>query len=153
MSTSPSMSTGGARRFLLSGVLICCAAAGAAFPAAPAADQRAMDRTRLISMLRAAGVPVERRGSAEQPFLPVNGVMLKVHGEDVQVFQFRDAAAADQQADAVSPDGSTVGTAKIHWIGSPHFYKKDRLLVLYVGEESKVLEALQAVLGPPFAAK
>jgi hypothetical protein len=147
-------STRRAKRFLLLSIaLICGAAAGSTLGAAPAADQPVMDRARLIASLRAAGAPVERRGSAEQPFLSVKGLMLKVHGEDVQVFQFHDAPAADKQADAVSPDGSAVGTAKIHWIGSPHFYKKGRLLVLYVGEESKVLKALQAVLGPQFAGK
>lgn len=79
--------------------------------------------------------------------------MIKVHGEDVQVFQYRNAAHADTQAAAVSPDGGTVGTTKVHWVGSPHFYKKARLLVLYVGDDAKVLKALEAVLGPQFAGK
>jgi hypothetical protein len=143
------------KRLLVSISLISVLAAVLPLRAAdgPAANQRVMDRTRLTEKLRAAGARVERRGSAEQPFLSVKGVMFKVYGEDVQVFQYRNAADADTQAAAVSPDGGTVGTTKIHWIGRPHFYKEGRLLVLYLGDEPKVLKALEAVLGRQFAGK
>lgn len=119
----------------------------------PAANEPGMDRARLIERLRGAGAPVERAGGAEQPFLSAKGVMIKVHGEDVQVFQYRNAAEADRQAAAVSPDGGTVGTTKVHWVGPPHFYKKGKLLVLYVGDDPKVLKALETVLGRQFAGK
>lgn len=80
-------------------------------------------------------------------------MMIKVRGEDVQVFQYSNAAAMDAQAALVSLDGSAVGTTKLHWVGAPHFYKKGKLLVLYVGDHDKVLKALEAVLGPQFAGK
>jgi hypothetical protein len=35
----------------------------------------------------------------------------------------------------------------------PHFFKSGRLIVLYVGEESSVLKALEAMLGPQFAGR
>ena len=79
--------------------------------------------------------------------------MIKVGGEDVQVFQYSRAAVADAQAAVISPDGSGVGTSKINWIGPPHFYKKAKLIVLYTGNSDKVLKALVAVLGPQFAGK
>lgn len=79
--------------------------------------------------------------------------MIKVSGENIQVFQYFHAAAADAQAALVSPDGSAVGTSKLHWIGPPHFYKKGKLLVLYVGGNAKALKALEAVLGRQFAGK
>lgn len=79
--------------------------------------------------------------------------MIKVYGEDVQVFQYRSAAQAASQAAAVSADGGTVGTAKIQWAGAPHFYRTGKLLVLYVGEDRRVLKVLQAVLGAQFAGK
>lgn len=79
--------------------------------------------------------------------------MIKVHGEEVQVFQYPHAAAADAQAALVSPDGSAVGTSKILWVGPPHFFKQGKLLVLYVGDNGKVLKALEAALGRPFAGK
>ncbi len=79
--------------------------------------------------------------------------MIKVRGEDVQVFQYSNVAAADAQAALVARDGGAVGTTKIHWVGSPHFYKKGKLLVLYVGDNDKVLKVLEAVLGQQFAGR
>ena len=112
-----------------------------------------MDYASLIDNLRTAGVSVEPEGEVDQPFFSVEGRIIKVSGEDVQVFQYSHAAAADAQAALVSPDGSAVGTSKLHWIGPPHFYKKGKLLVLYVGGNAKALKALEAVLGRQVAGK
>ncbi len=109
------------------------------------------DYASLIDNLRAAGVSVEPEGEVDQPFFSVKGLMIKVRGEDVQVFQYSNAAPADAQAALVSRDGSAVGTTKLYWIGPPHFYKKEKLLVLYIGDNDKVLKALEAVLGRQFA--
>ena len=112
-----------------------------------------VDYATLLSALRAAGVRAERGDEVEQPFLPLKGTMIKIGQEDVQVFQYSDAAQVAAQAARISPDGGTVGTSKIRWIGSPHFYKQDKLLVLYLGEDGKVLKALEAILGRQFAGK
>ena len=114
---------------------------------------RATDYASLIDDLRTAGVSVEPEGTVDQPFFSVEGRMIKIGGEDVQVFQYSHAAAADAQAALVSTDGSAVGTSKLHWVGSPHFYKKGKLLVLYLGDDDKALKALDAVLGRQFAGK
>ena len=106
-----------------------------------------------MANLRAAGVSVEPEGEVDQTFFSVTGMMIKVRGEDVQVFEYSDATAADAQAALVSPSGSAVGTTKIHWLGSPHFFKKGRLIVLYVGDNENVLNALGAVLGRLFAGR
>lgn len=97
------------------------------------------------------GAGATAAGEVDQPFFSIPGRMIKVHGEDVQVFQYANTAAADAEAAPISRDGSGVGTRKIHWIGSPHFFKKGKLLVLYVGDNDKVLGSLGAVLGQQFA--
>jgi hypothetical protein len=94
---------------------------------------------------------VEIIGEVDQPFLSVTGTMIQVQGEDVQVFEYSSAAELQAQAGSISRDGTAVGTRKIHWIGSPHFFKRDRVLVLYVGDDRKVLKLLEAVLGQQFA--
>jgi len=109
------------------------------------------DYPSLIKSLRASGAGATAVGEVDQPFFSITGMMIKVHGEDVQVFQYANAAAADAEAAPISRDGRAVGTRKIHWIGSPHFYKKERLLVLYVGDNDKVLRSLEAALGQQFA--
>lgn len=109
------------------------------------------DYASLAANLRAAGASVKPGEEVDQPFFSVTGKLLEVDGEDVQVFQYADAAMADAQATQISPSGTTVGTTKIQWIGPPHFFKKGSLIVLYVGDNGKVLKALEAVLGPQFA--
>ena len=109
------------------------------------------DRAGLVSKLRAAGADVEIVGEVDQPFLSVSGTMIKLQGEDVQVFQYSNAAQMEAEAKLISPNGTTVGTRKIHWIGAPHFFKQGRVLVLYVGNDKKVEKALETALGRQFA--
>ena len=111
------------------------------------------DYPSLINSLRALGAGVEPAGEVDQPFLSIKGRMIKVHGEDVQVYQYANVAVANAETAPISRDGTAVGTSKIHWIGSPHFYKKEKLLVLYVGDNDKVQNTLDAVLGRQFAGK
>ena len=54
-------------------------------------------------------------------------------------------------AAGISPDGFTVNGAKVSWPDTPHFYKTDRLLVVYVGHDAGVIQALVAALGAQFA--
>lgn len=139
-------------RFLLCYLL----AAAAILPGAPAFGQPrndTLDYAAFLSRLRASGAAVEERGDAEQPFLRVAGRMVGVGGEDVQAFQYSDAAAMESEAARISRDGLTIGNAKPHWIGSPHFYKRGKLLVLYVGEDAGTRKVLESILGPQFAGK
>ena len=109
------------------------------------------DYASLIDYFRATGVKVQAEGEVEQPFLSVSGKMINIRGEDVQVFQYSSAVAMEAQAARISRNGMTVETRKIHWLGPPHFFKKEKLLVLYIGDESETLKALKAALGRQFA--
>lgn len=111
------------------------------------------DYLRLIDRLAALGAQVESNGEVDQPFFSVKGRTITVDGEDIQIFQYDDPALADAEAALVSPDGSSVGTSKPHWIAAPHFFKGHQLLVLYVGDSGAVLKLLEAALGQPFAGK
>lgn len=107
----------------------------------------------LVDALRAEGVTVEPAGTISQPFFSVEGQAITVNGEQVQVFEFADAAAASAAAQDVSPDGSSVGTSMMTWVAPPHFYKTDKLIVLYIGENEAVLAALESVVGEQIAGR
>ena len=109
------------------------------------------DLASLLNSLRAARAGGEVTGEVDQPFLTVKGTMIKVRGEDVQVYQYANAVAADADGANISRDGATVGKSKIHWIGTPHFYKKEKLLVLYLGDNDAVLKTLETFLSRQFA--
>ena len=113
--------------------------------------QLVTDYQTLISNLRATGAVVTPAGQIVQPFFSVKGRIVKVLGEDVQVFQYADQKTADAQAAQVSPKGTSVGGSAISWVATPHFYKRSKVVVVYVGDNEKVLKLLIEALGEQFA--
>jgi len=109
------------------------------------------DYVSLVDNLRAKGTTVEPEGDVSQPFFSVKGNGIQVNDQDVQVFEFADEAAAAADAELVSPGGSSVGTTMVSWVGSPHFYRQGRLIVLYVGDDTSTLDLLKELLGSQFA--
>lgn len=97
------------------------------------------------------------RGDVLPPFpcLSANGQVIFVNTGVVNVFEYPTVADAESDAAKVSTDGSgVVGdrcAALITWVGPPHFYKSDRLIVVYAGSADAVLQPLEKVLGKPFA--
>jgi hypothetical protein len=114
-------------------------------------DFSPMSYDNLVSALENAGATVEPKGEVEQPFFEVAGQIIQVNGADVQVFEFPDANASQEAAASIAPNGSSVGTTMVGWIATPHFYKTDNLIVLYLGDDPAIMKLLNASLGPQFA--
>lgn len=81
-------------------------------------------------------------------------------GAQIGVFVYEDADAAQADAACVSADGSgydqesTDGTGynvRTSWADAPHFYRKDNVILRYIGSDADVLTALEAVCGAQFA--
>lgn len=115
------------------------------------------DDDRFIAALEACGLTVELVGPIEQPFLRAgNAIQIRVRGgglaqpADIQVFSYADPAMAAADAAQIGPDGNP-RTMIIEWIAPPHFFRAERLIVLYVGYDQAVIDLLTALLGPPFA--
>ncbi len=108
----------------------------------------------LIDLLLATGADVNVTAEVvKQPFFSVAGTIILVDGERVQVMEYRDPAALEAEAAHISPDGSSIGTTMVSWVAPPHFFRTETTIVLYVGENPKVIEALTSVLGPQFAGR
>ena len=120
------------------------------------------DYVSLVDNLRAAGATVDPAGTASADFLALEKQLLTVNGEDIQAFEFGSAEEADAAAGGVSATGSSIVTtmadgtqmaSMITWVAPqiPHFYKAGKLIVLYVGSDNDVIDALQEAMGPQFA--
>jgi len=107
----------------------------------------------LMYDLRSESADVEFGDTVEQSFFAVNGRIIKVNDADVQVYEYQSAEAMETDAVQVSADGGSVGTSMISWMATPHFFKSGHILVLYVGDDPTVLEALKSVLGEQFAGR
>lgn len=93
-----------------------------------------------------------------QPFFSVQGQVVTVNGENVQVFEYADAATAETEASyttdvihfAIKEDSITRALV-VDWVAPPHFYKTGRLIVIYIGDDRPLIDLLEGVLGAQFA--
>jgi hypothetical protein len=111
------------------------------------------DLNSLITVLGAAGVTVEQLGPVEQPSFTTAGQSITVNGETLQVYTYETPEALEADASQVAPDASTIGSNTPTWEDDPHFFKSGRLLVLYVGQNQKILDLLEGAFGPQFAGR
>lgn len=109
------------------------------------------DYVSLIDNLRGQEAVVEPKSDTSQPFLGGKGYIITVNSQDVQVFEYADSKSAKTDADKISSDGSTVGNSMVSWVDTPHFYKKEKIIVIYIGNDAKTLDLLTKTLGSQFA--
>lgn len=105
----------------------------------------------LVTYLEAEGRIVMVGESMTEPVFGVTGTQLTIDGQQVQIFQFVSEDAAEEAVADISPDGSTIGTSQVDWIGEPHFYQDDSLVALYVGTDEATLDALEDAFGAQVA--
>jgi aconitase B len=107
---------------------------------------------RLVKNLRAQGASVAlTNDKVSQPFFSGASRIISVNGQVVQLFEYAQVSKANSEAKRVSPNGMTIGTSKPSWLSTPHFFKTEKLIVLYVGDDQTILRVLQAGLGRQFA--
>lgn len=130
------------------------AGSGATLPTSTpeAADGRPETLEALGERLRASGADVSQAGQVTQPFMSQPGNVLRVNGEDVQVFAYADEAAAQADAEALASTLAGRGTVMISWVAPPYGYHAGRLVALYVGSDAGTLRLLEDVFGPPLEA-
>ncbi len=109
----------------------------------------------LNDRLNAEGVTVEQGYQVVliQPFFSVNGKRVNASGHDIQVYEYADETAMNEDAGDVSPDGFSIGTSMVSWIDTPHFYKTGRIIVIYIGGDADIIRILEDIVGPQFAGR
>jgi ABC-type oligopeptide transport system substrate-binding subunit len=140
--------------------LLCCAMLMTACSTQSSSAQNAMDYKTLLKTLQAHDTTVVPDGDVSQSFMNAQqGHIVKIQGEQIQVYEYVSASDANTQTSHMSPDGSTFtfktltgthGTA-VDWIAPPHFYKQGRVIVLYVGRNNSIMQTLTKVVGKQFA--
>lgn len=134
------------------------APASVAASAAPASLGGIGDYAGFIAALRAKGLQAEPKGTIKQDFFTPDGKIVAVSGgalraaAEVQTFEYATEPEARAESDQLGPDGNPP-TMMITWVAPPHFYRRGRLTVLYVGEDRAVTEALTSLLGAQFAGR
>ena len=109
-----------------------------------------------VTSLRAHGATpqiIEEMRAESFPFFAARATRLDVQGENVYVFEYGSTVEAEVEARRISPDGSEIGATKVDWISDPHFYRSDRLIVLYVGRSADLRRLLGDVAGTQIAGR
>ena len=105
----------------------------------------------LLNELKASKLKVETSGVITQAFFSVEGKIIKVSNEDIQVFEYPDKSKADADIKLIAPKGNPIGANWITWVSDPHFYRTDKMLILYVGKNEEIIKLLNEMLGLQFA--
>jgi hypothetical protein len=69
----------------------------------------------------------------------------------VSVFEYSSSLEMEADADRIDKNGFVIGSAHISWVSYPHFFKKGKIIALYVGEDREILDFLNHHLGEQFA--
>jgi hypothetical protein len=123
-------------------------ATGAASPAAsPSPTLHTLDD--VVAALRGAGLAAEAtEATVAQPFFAIPAQVVRVDGQELQVFVYPSEAARRSDSDQISPNGRQVGTSVIAWVAPPHFTTAANVLVLLVSTDEELARRVgQAVTG------
>lgn len=92
---------------------------------------------------------------AEQDFLQAPRKRMSIDKTEIDIYLFGSNKKLEKEAGYISSDGCgyTNGSKslKVSWVSLPHFYKKGRLIVQYVGEDKKIISDLKDIFGEQFA--
>ena len=79
------------------------------------------------------------------------GHFMRVDGADIQLFEYVTIEEARRGAAKVARDGSYIALSTAEWAGEPHFYRRGRVMVLYIGDDAGLQRQLRELLGQQFA--
>ena len=120
----------------------------------PAGPSSSTTLDEFVKALRDQGLTVNL-GSQISPsvngFFSVPADQVQVNDSQVNAFVYRNANAAAGEAALISKDGQPSPTARVSWVSTPHFYRHDEMIVLYVGCATAIVDALQKAVGAPIA--
>ena len=145
--------------------LIVIGMTGACSAAGPVASHGGpvKDHVSFVDALRAKGLAVDITESIAQPFLHPKGTVLRASGgplqqaAELQAFNYDDTDLRANGLQVAADDASQVDrdgnprTMRISWIAPPHFFRRERVIVIYLGSDANMLALLTELLGPQFA--
>lgn len=107
---------------------------------------------KLVVDLEAAGATADVGALFSGDPFDAQGGLLCVGTEPVQLFVFgsvHDREEAVKKIDKANP--SNMGTTMVDWNGRPRMWQRDRMIVVYLGEDAATETLLRSILGDPFA--
>lgn len=104
-----------------------------------------------VEALEAAGAEVENVGTIDRqlPFIDVSAHILRVNGADVQVLEFVDESSRQAAETMIQNRAPAIESVLPQWITQANIWSRDRILVLYVGQDPQIIHLISGILGEP----
>ncbi len=118
----------------------------------PLAPTSSATLDQFVQALRQQGFSVSLAGEISPDvngFFSVPAHQVRVNESQVNAFEYPSPEAAAAEAARISSDGQPSPVARITWVSTPRFYLQSRLIVLYVGCSTDIVQALQVAVGAP----
>ena len=98
--------------------------------------------------LEKSGAKVEET-EASQSHFSIDNKDYIIDGERVSVYEYDedDASTLKNDLSTVANNGATINNKDVKWNKKAHIYKKGRIVVVYDGDNEKVLKTLNDTLG------
>ena len=91
---------------------------------------------------------------ANQDFLPTTRKRMLMDDIVIDIYIFKSNKEMEREASNIGIGGSYNNGRKainVSWVSVPHFYKKGRLIIQYIGENESIISDLTEILGEQFA--
>lgn len=94
---------------------------------------------------------------ADSDIFPGIRMRIKIESEVLEVYLYKNPTVLEEVASGIGKDGSSyqnktkTKVIEISWVSEPHFFKRNTMMVQYIGENENILKLLTAYLGPQFA--
>ena len=108
-----------------------------------------------VETLEDRGYTIQVEEDTEKIILAGEHKRLTINETDyLAVFLYKNNDEMEKDASRLSADGFTYSTEgrtiSISWVSKPRFYKKDNMIVLYVGEDAELIHVYSELLDSPF---
>jgi len=104
-----------------------------------------------IKSLEKSGYKINSSTQENKGFLSGTLTAININDDTICVYEYKNNQQIEEDLKTISSDGSMVGNAEVEWIKAPHLYKSGNIIVIYVGENKEMTEALEKLLGKQFA--
>ena len=85
----------------------------------------------------------------------IDGKQVILYDTDVTIYSYEDNEEMEKEASTINKDASEISradnTIQIKWSKTPHFYKKGKIIVQYIGDDEKIISDLKEIMGEQFA--
>ncbi len=77
--------------------------------------------------------------------------IVNINGNTIGIYEYKSSEDMEQEAKTIRADGSMIGNTIYDWKSKPHFYKRENIIVSYIGENKEILEIIEKFMGQQFA--